>query len=132
MVQADEIAFVMILTATITVAAGTTTVAAATITTTNIAHNSNSSKYQQCCRFFERRLWCRHLCPIGGMNGMFAKLSMTELRSRQGVCSGALSLSLSAPAASKLHAQIIRTGLGSGQLTMAVGIGAALLANSTG
>ncbi len=123
----------MILTATITVAAGTTTVAAATITTTNIANNNNSSKYQQqCCRFFERRLWCRHLCPIGGMNGMFAKLSMTELRSRQGVCSGALSLSLSAPTASKLHAQIIRTGLGSGQLTMAVGIGAALLANSTG
>ncbi|DBB11723.1 TPA: hypothetical protein ACH3X3_005889 [Trebouxia sp. C0006] len=41
-----------------------------------------------CSWFFERRLWCRHLCPIGGMNGMFAKLSMTELRSRQGVCSG--------------------------------------------
>lgn len=41
-----------------------------------------------CSWFFERRLWCRHLCPIGGMNGMFAKLAMTELRSRQGVCSG--------------------------------------------
>jgi len=26
---------------------------------------------------------CR--CPIGGMNGLFAKLSMTELRARQGV-----------------------------------------------
>ena len=34
-----------------------------------------------CSFVFERRLWCRHLCPIGGMNGMFAKLSMTELRS---------------------------------------------------
>lgn len=37
--------------------------------------------------FFERRVWCRYLCPIGGMNGLFAKLSMTELRARQGVCS---------------------------------------------
>ena len=36
---------------------------------------------------FERRFWCRYLCPIGGMNGLFAKLSMTELRARQGVCS---------------------------------------------
>ncbi|KAI3423796.1 hypothetical protein D9Q98_009634 [Chlorella vulgaris] len=36
---------------------------------------------------FERRIWCRYLCPIGGMNGLFAKLSMTELRARQGVCS---------------------------------------------
>lgn len=37
--------------------------------------------------FFERRIWCRYLCPIGGMNGLFAKLSMTELRARHGVCS---------------------------------------------
>lgn len=29
----------------------------------------------------------RYLCPIGGMNGLFAKLSMTELRARAGVCS---------------------------------------------
>jgi polyferredoxin len=36
---------------------------------------------------FERRFWCRYLCPIGGMNGMFAKLSMTELRAQQGICS---------------------------------------------
>ncbi|CAL8472261.1 g11803 [Coccomyxa elongata] len=41
-----------------------------------------------CSWFFERRLWCRYLCPIGGMNGMFAKLSMTELRAQPGVCSG--------------------------------------------
>ena len=41
-----------------------------------------------CSYFFERRLWCRHLCPIGGMNGMFAKLSMTELRAHSGVCAG--------------------------------------------
>ncbi|EFN59248.1 hypothetical protein CHLNCDRAFT_56815 [Chlorella variabilis] len=39
--------------------------------------------------FFERRIWCRYLCPIGGMNGLFAKLSMTELRARHGVCSSA-------------------------------------------
>jgi len=40
-----------------------------------------------CSFFFERKLWCRYLCPIGGMNGMFAKLAITELRARQGVCS---------------------------------------------
>ncbi|MEB3309338.1 MAG: cyclic nucleotide-binding domain-containing protein [Snowella sp.] len=37
-------------------------------------------------QIYERRLWCRYLCPIGGMNGMFAKLSMIELRSTQQVC----------------------------------------------
>lgn len=36
---------------------------------------------------FERRFWCRYLCPIGGMNGLFAKVSMTELRAQQGTCS---------------------------------------------
>jgi transcriptional regulator with AAA-type ATPase domain/NAD-dependent dihydropyrimidine dehydrogenase PreA subunit len=35
---------------------------------------------------FERRFWCRYLCPIGGMNGMFAKLAMIELRAQQGIC----------------------------------------------
>jgi len=35
---------------------------------------------------YERRLWCRYLCPIGGMNGMFAKLAMVELRSTRQVC----------------------------------------------
>lgn len=38
-------------------------------------------------QIFERRFWCRYLCPIGGMNGMFAKLSLTELRAQQGTCS---------------------------------------------
>jgi hypothetical protein len=37
-------------------------------------------------QLYERRLWCRYLCPIGGMNGMFAKLSMLELRSTPQVC----------------------------------------------
>jgi transcriptional regulator with AAA-type ATPase domain/NAD-dependent dihydropyrimidine dehydrogenase PreA subunit len=40
-----------------------------------------------CSAIFERRFWCRYLCPIGGMNGLFAKLSMTELRAEQGTCS---------------------------------------------
>ncbi|MGK7902491.1 MAG: sigma 54-interacting transcriptional regulator [Hormoscilla sp.] len=35
---------------------------------------------------YERRVWCRYLCPIGGMNGMFAKLSVVELRSTQQIC----------------------------------------------
>lgn len=39
-----------------------------------------------CSLLFERRLWCRYLCPIGGMNGLYAKLSMTELRAKQGTC----------------------------------------------
>ncbi|NEQ44855.1 MAG: 4Fe-4S binding protein [Leptolyngbya sp. SIOISBB] len=38
-------------------------------------------------QIFERRFWCRYLCPIGGMNGLHAKLSMTELRAQQGTCS---------------------------------------------
>lgn len=36
---------------------------------------------------FERRIWCRYLCPIGGMNGLYAKLSAIELRAQQGTCS---------------------------------------------
>ncbi|MEM6255543.1 MAG: sigma 54-interacting transcriptional regulator [Cyanobacteria bacterium P01_D01_bin.156] len=40
-----------------------------------------------CSALFERRFWCRYLCPIGGMNGLFAKLSMTELRGQRGICS---------------------------------------------
>ena len=36
--------------------------------------------------FFERRIWCRHLCPIGGMNGLYAKLAVTELRAQNGQC----------------------------------------------
>ena len=34
--------------------------------------------------FFERRIWCRHLCPIGGMNGLYARLALTELRAQNG------------------------------------------------
>jgi transcriptional regulator with AAA-type ATPase domain/NAD-dependent dihydropyrimidine dehydrogenase PreA subunit len=39
-----------------------------------------------CSLIFERRFWCRYLCPIGGMNGLYAKLSMIELRAQQGIC----------------------------------------------
>ncbi len=39
-----------------------------------------------CSALFERRFWCRYLCPIGGMNGLFAKLAITELRAQQGIC----------------------------------------------
>ncbi|MBT9316679.1 cyclic nucleotide-binding domain-containing protein [Leptothoe spongobia] len=44
-----------------------------------------------CSALFERRFWCRYLCPIGGMNGLFAKLSMTELRGQRGICSASCS-----------------------------------------
>ena len=40
---------------------------------------------------FEKRFWCRHLCPVGGMNGLFAKLSILELRAQVGTCSGSCS-----------------------------------------
>jgi len=35
---------------------------------------------------FERRVWCRYLCPIGGMNGLYSKLALTEIRASKGVC----------------------------------------------
>ena len=37
---------------------------------------------------YEKRLWCRHLCPIGAMNKMFATLSMTEIRTWKANCEG--------------------------------------------
>ena len=40
---------------------------------------------------FEKRFWCRYLCPVGGMNGLFAKLSILELRAEAGTCSGSCS-----------------------------------------
>ncbi len=40
---------------------------------------------------FEKRFWCRYLCPVGGMNGLFAKLSLLELRAQVGTCSGSCS-----------------------------------------
>jgi len=40
---------------------------------------------------FEKRFWCRYLCPVGGMNGLFARLSILELRAQVGTCSGSCS-----------------------------------------
>lgn len=37
--------------------------------------------------FFEKRIFCRYLCPIGGMNGLFTQLSMTRMKGTQGICS---------------------------------------------
>jgi polyferredoxin len=44
-----------------------------------------------CSLLFEKRFWCRYLCPVGGMNGLFAKLSVLELRAQVGTCSGSCS-----------------------------------------
>lgn len=37
--------------------------------------------------FYEKRVFCRYLCPIGGMNGLFTQLSMTRMKATQGICS---------------------------------------------
>jgi len=37
---------------------------------------------------FEKRLWCRYMCPIGAMNKMFATASMTEVRTFKPNCDG--------------------------------------------
>ncbi len=35
---------------------------------------------------FERQSWCRYLCPLGGIMGVFAKVSPIELRADRNVC----------------------------------------------
>jgi polyferredoxin/CRP-like cAMP-binding protein len=35
---------------------------------------------------FERQSWCRYLCPLGGMMGVFAKTSPFELRADRNIC----------------------------------------------
>ncbi|MDH4164627.1 MAG: cyclic nucleotide-binding domain-containing protein [Nitrospirota bacterium] len=35
---------------------------------------------------FQRRTWCRYLCPLGGMMGVFAGASVLEMRSNYGIC----------------------------------------------
>jgi len=35
---------------------------------------------------YERRTWCRHLCPLGGLAGILSSASVVELRSNYGVC----------------------------------------------
>lgn len=34
----------------------------------------------------ERQAWCRYLCPLGGMTGLFARTSLLELRADNTVC----------------------------------------------
>ncbi len=33
-----------------------------------------------------RQAWCRYICPLGGMNGLLARVSMLELRADNSVC----------------------------------------------
>ncbi len=35
---------------------------------------------------FEKQSWCRYLCPLGGMMGVFAKTSPFELRAERHIC----------------------------------------------
>ncbi|MBI5250684.1 MAG: sigma 54-interacting transcriptional regulator [Desulfomonile tiedjei] len=35
---------------------------------------------------FARQTWCRYLCPLGGMTGLFARTSVLELRADRNVC----------------------------------------------
>lgn len=35
---------------------------------------------------FVRQTWCRYLCPLGGMTGLFARTSLLELRADSNVC----------------------------------------------
>jgi transcriptional regulator with AAA-type ATPase domain len=35
---------------------------------------------------YERRTWCRYLCPLGGIAGILSTASVVELRSNYGVC----------------------------------------------
>lgn len=35
---------------------------------------------------FKRRAWCRYVCPLGGLNAIFAMPSVTELRANRHLC----------------------------------------------
>lgn len=35
---------------------------------------------------FQRRVWCRHMCPFGRWSGVMASLALTELRPNRSVC----------------------------------------------
>lgn len=37
---------------------------------------------------YEKRMWCRYLCPIGAMNKVFSTLSMIEVRTWESNCYG--------------------------------------------
>lgn len=40
---------------------------------------------------FQRRVWCRHLCPLGRMAGVFSGCSLIEWRSNSSICNSACS-----------------------------------------
>jgi transcriptional regulator with AAA-type ATPase domain/polyferredoxin len=35
---------------------------------------------------FERRTWCRYLCPLGGVNGVYSSTALAEVRANTDVC----------------------------------------------
>ncbi|MGR3320203.1 MAG: sigma 54-interacting transcriptional regulator, partial [Candidatus Anammoxibacter sp.] len=35
---------------------------------------------------FDRAIWCRYVCPLGRMSGVYSKLSMVEVRANTSVC----------------------------------------------
>lgn len=37
---------------------------------------------------YQRRAWCRYICPLGALTGIYSTTSVTELRARAGACSG--------------------------------------------
>lgn len=37
--------------------------------------------------FYERRTWCRYVCPVGGMSSNYARAGMLELRAHRSTCS---------------------------------------------
>jgi|GEM_PF-2972860 len=36
--------------------------------------------------FFRKLVWCRFLCPLGALLGLFSRCSCTEMRANQGIC----------------------------------------------
>ncbi len=36
--------------------------------------------------FFERRVWCRYVCPLGGLFGIYSLSSITSLKANRSVC----------------------------------------------
>ena len=39
---------------------------------------------------YQRRAWCRYICPIGALTGIYATTSVLELRAKEPTCTGCL------------------------------------------